>query len=397
MNFLQDFSKIALFLLLFASIALIFEVVYFRRKKSSSTGGPSVSTETIGVQQEEQELDESASKPFLRGKTLIIIGALVVLLALPLSVYLVFQPANPEKQAEQQTTSVTVCDQVDVQKNNQVVSDTSLKVGDTVSFVGYCYTEGASAQNTITTLRFTAITSSGTVGPFAYLAFTAPEKNHDNRQYVQATYPNIQLGSSGTYTLQLVAYNGNTQVSAQTFSKTFTLAGSQIVNQTPTPTQQANANTGLPVCTSLSAIPLTGPSPLAVSFTGSGSSQTNTVSAFEFTFGDSAKQTVSKNVGTSGSVSTTHVYQNAGSYTASLAVQDKNGNMSVPKSLCSTQITVVRIGGNTATASGDLDVAPTKTATPTLIKLPEAGVSLPMVGFLSAGLVILTFGLLLAF
>lgn len=410
MIFLQDFSKIALFLLLFASIALVFELLYFRRKKAAQKGSFSPGDNQI-AHVEDHTIDESASasgdRRFLRGKTLIIIGALVVLLAIPVSVYLVFQQVNPEKEAAPQTVNAVVgCDQLDIMKNAEAVSS-GLQVGDIVSFVGYCYVEGGSNQTTITTLKFTATSPSGTVGPFTYFAFAAPEKNHDNRQYVQATYPNVKLGGSGNYTIQVAAFNGSTQLSTTAFSKTFVVASSSAAgNNLPTPTliqptQTQAASASLPSCTSLSAIPFTGPAPLAVSLTGSGGSQGSTVSAFEFTFGDGAVQTVSKNVGASGSASTTHVYQNAGSYTATLKVRDSKGNLSQSKPLCSTQITVVRIGGGTtATASADnLNTKTTKTITPTptVVKLPEAGISLPMVGFLSAGLVTLTLGLLLAF
>src|SRR5207237_908304 len=99
-----------------------------------------------------------------------------------------------------------------------------------------------------------------------------------------------------------------------------------------------------PVCTGLSPIPLTGPAPLTVSFTGSATDEDGQISNFEFTFGDGAKVSTKSAFPTSASV--THIYQTNGQYTATLKVTDNMGNTSPPSALCSSQITVsLNIGG----------------------------------------------------
>lgn len=378
----MDIPKIAAFLLFFALLALIVEIFYFRRKREGELG------------KEEQTVATLPNKlPPSRRRKLIVIGVILILLLLPASLYVAFQQVNLEKsaQTQPQTAPKLTCDRVDIIQGTKVVEPTQLRVSDRISLVGYCSLSG---QGNINKLRFVLTTPDGSFAPKEYLAFKTAGSDS-----FKATYPNILLSKAGSYKVEVTAHTSDSAAS-QPFVRSFSV-GSLLAPPTPTriltptPTQATTNKT--PVCDSLSAIPLTGPVPLTVSFTGSGRDVGGQVVAFEFTFGDKAKQTVSKNVGAKGTTTTSHVYQTAGSYTATLRVQDNSGSTSADSSLCSVQISATS-GQGGATGSANLKAQPTKapTPTPTTPALPEAGISLPMVGFVGAGLLLLTLGLLLA-
>ena len=389
-----DIPKIAIFLLFFSLVALVAEIFYFRRRR---THGEQGTTEVVSLTSPAQVEEVAPKKRSLGKKKVIIAGLLFIALLLPVSFYVVSQPVKTGKEAAQIAQVPAqleyACDQIDILKNNAIVDPQALSAGDMVRFDGYCFAQG-SGQPTVTTFRFLLTNPRGVAtNPVFYTASPAVEKSTVGKQYFRSSYPNVRLRESGTYTIQVWAYDGQAALTAEPFTRTFTIGGGSVV---PTPTivtKQANLP---PSCTSLSAIPLTGPSPLTVSFTGGGTDIDGRVSAFEFTFGDGAKQTVSL-VSAQGTASTSHVYQAAGTYTATLRVQDNSGNMSQSSALCSTQITVSL--GLSATTSAQLKAQPTRVASPvpTQVKLPEAGISLPLVGFISGGFVLLTLGLLLTF
>lgn len=316
-------------------------------------------------------------------RNLLILTTLLILFILPISLYTVFQQVNTEKEAQVAQPAQPVlsgCDQIDMVRN-----------GDTVSFVGYCFT----TQGTINKLRFALKTPSGAFSAVEYLAFAEKSKDNEEKHYFKATYPNVKLETAGKYSLQLWGYTNQTTLTQEAFTKTFTIGSDAATGITPTPLAQTQSNP--PLCSSLSAIPLTGPAPLTVSFTGTGSDSNGEVVAFEFTFGDGARQTINKNVGSNGSASTSHAYEAGGSYTATLRVRDNAGNFSEAGALCKVAVSVSASAA--ASGSANLSAQPTKTPTPTPtpITLPQAGIEGPMVGFVLGGLLLLTFGLLLAF
>ena len=383
----SDVSKIAIFLLFFALVALIFEIFYFRKRREHET------------------TSELPQKSFRGGrKRLVIIGIVLILLLLPATVYLVFQQVNLEQQAQvaqpQEAQIIYNCDKIDILRNNILVDAQSVVVSDMITFVGHCYAEGGSLSTAnVNRLRFTLHNPSGKTLTATYLAFADPAKTTQNRRYFKASFPNVTLTEEGVYTLDIAAYNRNTALVTRPFTATFNAAVSEEIILTPTPSGSAQVQANKPPsCNSLSAIPLIGPAPLTVSFTGSASDSDGQVTVFEFTFGDGAKQTVNKNAGSSGSASISHAYQIPGLYKASLIVRDNGGVQSATAALCSLQLSVTSAAAS-ATVSANLKAQPTKAAaaTPTPVTLPQAGLSLPMVGFVSIGLLLLTFGLLLAF
>ncbi len=124
---------------------------------------------------------------------------------------------------------------------------------------------------------------------------------------------------------------------------------------TPTPTGTPGPNND-PVCTSLIVNPISSTYlPLNVSLTCTGRDDDGDITAAEFTFGDGQNQLITKNVGSPGSLSTSHTYTKAGSITATCRLRDNNNKYSAANSSCNKTITF-----NT-TPTGKTSTTPTPT------------------------------------
>ncbi|MFI5265724.1 MAG: PKD domain-containing protein, partial [Candidatus Levyibacteriota bacterium] len=123
-----------------------------------------------------------------------------------------------------------------------------------------------------------------------------------------------------------------------------------------------------PVCSALTLDrSATGAAPYSITFTGTGTSATGTISSALFTFGDNTSQTVTTagGLGTNTvNVQIAHTYVLPGNYSANVALTDNTGNVS-DTTPCTQAITI------TASASGSAVLSPTATviptATPTII------------------------------
>ncbi len=137
---------------------------------------------------------------------------------------------------------------------------------------------------------------------------------------------------------------------------------------TPTPVQGGTSNT-TPTCTSLSANPNSGTSrPLSVTLTCSGVDADGDITAAAFDFGDGSGDTIVKNVGSPGSITTTHIYNQIGSVAATCVVQDNNQVWSQANTACRQVISI-----NPKSGGGSTYVPPARgpvaTATPTPIAM----------------------------
>lgn len=121
---------------------------------------------------------------------------------------------------------------------------------------------------------------------------------------------------------------------------------------TPTPTPgQAAANT-VPTCITLSSdTSLAVGAPLTVSFTCYGVDPGGYINAAEFTFGDGTGDTIYKNAGSPGSISTTHTYTTIGALGASCRVRDNDNVFSNSTNDCKRIIVINPKPVNTAAAS----------------------------------------------
>ncbi len=144
-----------------------------------------------------------------------------------------------------------------------------------------------------------------------------------------------------------------------------------VVTATPTPTAVPSAD-----CEKLEAGATSGPAPLEVTFTVT----PQDASAYQFDFGDGKKKD-------STSARVVHVYEEAGSYTASVQVEDEEGELSAKNDSCQVSITVE--GAATPTAE------PTATPAPTPVDADlDTGVTLPSLALVGLGMIIIAFALL---
>lgn len=174
---------------------------------------------------------------------------------------------------------------------------------------------------------------------------------------------------------------------------------SAVVTTTPTPTPGIIGTNKPPVCNSLTASPATGSAPLTVTLTANASDQDNDILSALFTFGDGQTQTVDKNIGQTGSIQVSHVYQNVGSASTQAIVRDRDGAVSTA---CANTITVAA-GTITPGVGGAVTPTPTplaagSTATPTAVPtIPVTGDITPTTLLTIAGAALVVIGAILFF
>lgn len=135
-----------------------------------------------------------------------------------------------------------------------------------------------------------------------------------------------------------------------------------VPTDTPTPTEEPTPSASpaanqIPVCTTLTADVSSGSAPLAVNFTASGNDPDGTIEKVTFNFGDGNVTSITDNLSqASVSAAASHTYDAGGTFTASAVLTDNAGETST--NTCSQTIIVA---GPTATPTA----AFTATATPT--------------------------------
>jgi hypothetical protein len=138
---------------------------------------------------------------------------------------------------------------------------------------------------------------------------------------------------------------------------------------TPTPGPTSNALT----CSSLIADPTSGNPPLTTNLTVTGSSDNSTISKVTFNFGDGQSQDITSDggIGTNSvSVLQSHVYNSAGTFNASATLTDATDAVSDTTN-CSVTITVNGTGGTVEQPTQQtIVVTPTSTPTP-IIQQPS--------------------------
>ncbi len=100
--------------------------------------------------------------------------------------------------------------------------------------------------------------------------------------------------------------------------------------RTPTPTPKASEL----ACLKLEGNTSVGTAPLSVSFTGAGEASGQTISSYNFYFGDSQDSDLKQNT-------VTHVYDSPGNYTAYLLLTSSTGKVTSQSTACSYPLTVI--------------------------------------------------------
>jgi hypothetical protein len=217
---------------------------------------------------------------------------------------------------------------------------------------------GSTANGVLATVTFKAKKGSGS----STITFSCANAGHDTN-ILTVSGQNI-LSSCTTQTNQVaVSYTG-------AGNPTNTPTPTPDPDATPTPTPIQSNNT-VPVCANLAADKTSAVGiPLPVTFTCSGVDTDGYINAAYFDFGDGTTDTIVKNVGSPGAISTTHTYTTIGSLGVSCKVQDNNKVWSQGADVCKKVISikskpkvVVRTGTSASNST------PTPTPTPHVLSL----------------------------
>jgi hypothetical protein len=113
-----------------------------------------------------------------------------------------------------------------------------------------------------------------------------------------------------------------------------------LITPTPTPTTAPSSNI-VPYCASISTdITVVKGVPREISISCSGVDPSGYINGAEFWFGDGTSQLVIKNVGSPGTVTTTHTYTKAGVYALSCKVRDNDQVYSLLPDVCKKTLTI---------------------------------------------------------
>ena len=185
------------------------------------------------------------------------------------------------------------------------------------------------------------------------------------------------LTTSGTDVLSCTALNqiGVTYTGVTNTATPTPTTGS---GSSPTPTPTPTGGNTIPVCANLTSdISTAVGSPVPVTFTCNGVDTDGYINAMEFTFGDTTKQLIEKNVGSPGSISTTHTYTTIGALGASCRVRDNNAVWSSVPDVCKKIITIkptpkpTSIATNKGASDGVVLVSPTPIVVSIISETPE--------------------------
>ena len=232
-----------------------------------------------------------------------------------------------------------------------------------LEIIGYNSAPGAgsTANGTLATITFKAKKGSGS----STMSMLCTGSGHDSNIVTVASQNILDC----TQTNQVgVAYLG---AAVPTNTPTPTPAPGTTPTPTPTP---SNQNT-VPVCAGLNAdITNAVGTPLAVTFTCAGVDTDGYINAAYFDFGDRTNDTIEKNVGSPGSVTTTHTYTTIGSLGASCKVRDNNNVWSSVPGICNKIVyiqpkpQVIRTYANATNTTKTVTAA---TPTPAVVTLIE--------------------------
>lgn len=357
---------------------------------------------------------------FFSGKKLLLLGSIIVLLAaIPLTVYFITQQQEIRSRATPSTvlslcdsTKTTSCEpNISVALGQPVTLDVMMNPGSNqVTFVKLHLTydptklelnpSGGFEPNaaSVSILRDPIYSSGAVVVSLGIVvnpnivdatrAISAPTKI--GKVTFKALTPVSGTSNQVVFGDQVVVYannetgdpnapypaNLNVLSTTQPASITITGTATPTLSPTPSPTPTPSGPTATPVanqppvCTALNVDRATsGAAPYSVTFTANGNDPNGTISKVTFDFGDGPVQSITQagGIGTN-SVSTqmAHTYNNAGTYTATATLTDNANAVSAASVACTKTITVTAAGATQPVGSGDtIVVAPTATPTPT--------------------------------
>jgi hypothetical protein len=335
-------------------------------------------------------------------KVLLIGFILVLLIAIPVTVFLVQQQQKTQSGAVAATTisilppsqpPINVGDSVTLKVEVDPATATTTNQVSLVSFTlnydsNKLATDGAGfvvsgAPNLLTVVKGPTYTDS---------SVTVTLSANNNPQAVIRTTTDIAtitfkaLANTDTAPTQ-ITFGSNTQVLSLGTSDQFNenvlasanpaaliISGGSVSptpTLTPTPTTTPTPSSNAPVCSNLTADTTSGDTPLNTNLTVSGTSNNSTISKVTFNFGDGQSQdiTASGGIGTNSiSVLQSHSYTTAGTFNATATLTDANNVIS---NACSLTLTSGNAAATTTTGtSGTSTTTTTQQATTVVTPTP---------------------------
>lgn len=327
---------------------------------------------------------------FFSGKKFFLLGFLIVLLfAIPLTVYLTGQKQQVSSQATPATTI------------NFKPPNASINIGDTTSF-DVMMNPGTN-QVSFVKLVLTYDATKFSVDPAFGLApnttnftvLTGPTYNSGNVSVALSVGSNpaaviSQTTKLATLTLKAIAgTNGSTTpIGVDSSTQVLSIgsadqASENVLASQPAPatatiggsaTSSASTTSSTLTCSSLVLDrAATGTAPYSLTFTATGKDTNGTITKATFTFGDGQVTDVTTGAGlgtNSVNAQISHTYNNTGTYNASVVLTD-SGNKTSDPATCKTTITVTSAsassGGGSGGTGGQVAALPTATLAPTAV------------------------------
>lgn len=245
---------------------------------------------------------------------------------------------SPTSAVVVQNNTVTLTLSVNVDTNNVQTSDVTIRyVAGDLDFVSATnggffsnFSSSYDPPNNLLELKAWMPSSNSNTGSgnYATVVFKAKKSSGSSTVSIDCTNTHIYTISpaqnvlsscaSQTNSVSLTYSNGTAPTPTPT-------VGPGTPTPTPTPGQGGGGNNTVPTCVTLTSnTSVATGTPLAVTFTCSGIDPDGYINAAEFTFGDGSIDTVYKNAGSPGSISTTHTYTTIGSLGALCRVRDNN-------------------------------------------------------------------------
>lgn len=323
-----------------------------------------------------------------------IIGSLVfILLAIPISLYLLRQQQVVKTKAAQ-TTTVSIDPQtiiigvneefnvdVKVTPNQNEVNSIIFKVTFDQSELALTKISPNSSNFPITLEEPVITATSGRIGLSTGTSIESRVKTATKAATLTfkalkiTTKPSvINFDDTVAYILSSATADIETEnVFKSSTPGSVTITASSTLSPTPAPTQSPLLSPVVsqpPVCTALNVDrTTTGNVPFSITFTVNGNDPDGIIEKITIDFGDGPTQdiTVGSGIGTNTvSAPISHTYNNAGSYTASATLTDNNKGISAI-GRCSQVITVATSTGTSIITSAPVLLPPTSTPTPATV------------------------------
>lgn len=265
--------------------------------------------------------------------TLIFLSSLVATNSVLAAPRLYLEPSTISVKKDQEF-SLTL--KIDVEDNQSIGSDISLNFAGTDQelvgvdnanfFPEFTWASAASGKIEIHAFSSSIYQTKTGQGTLATLKFRAKKESGSSTLSFECSSSgnNTNILSSEGNNLLACGNLNQTLITYTTTTTTTSPSPSPSLSPTPSPSSPATSSPKPPICTSLSLDPGTAITPKTITLTCHGYDNDSDITSAEFNFGDGTSQSINKNIGGTGSISTTHSYTKSGSLKATCKLKDSD-------------------------------------------------------------------------